>query len=222
MTAEEPPISLVCNCGHAFRVRGRAAGRVVKCPACSAGVKVPEAEPVADAFNVVDDAPSFAAVDVAPAFPVASVNKATPPNLPKDSTKGTPSPRSTSPTLAFRVGRVVRRLTGGTGKREPDAESISLPASRSYLALRIVAFVVGATGYLQIAFAMLFTFVALVYASRSDAGERELELWITSSLPTGFSLFIVGILLVAASELIVLAIHVAASMLATANAVRQQ
>lgn len=218
MTSEETPINLACQCGNSFRVRGRAAGRVVKCPSCSAGVKVPDAEPVAEAFNF--DAPSFSAVDVAPSFPVAPVASATPPNLPKYATNGTPSPRSGSPSKLFRVGKAVGRLVGDTDRQPPGTGSIYLPASRSYPALRIVAFVVGAAGYLQIAFAMLFTFGTLIYASRSDAGERELELWITFSLPAGFGLFIVGVLLVAASEMIVLAIHVAESMLATANAVR--
>jgi len=205
MTAEETPINLVCTCGHAFRVRGRAAGRVVKCPGCSAGVKVPDAEPQADSFNFIDDAPSFPAVAFTPAI------NTTPPNLPKDATNGTPSLPSVSPKKSFSVGGVARSLIGDIG---PSIQAAALPPSRTYPALEIVA------GILRVlAVLLLIASFYIIGKTKPDLSmQSEVELWIMTSFAIGIVSSIFAVLLFAVAQLIGVVIHIQGNTLATANA----
>lgn len=199
MTAEETPINLACQCGHAFRVRGRAAGRVVKCPACSAGVKVPEAEPVANGFDMA--AESFPAV----AFP------ATPPNLPKDATNGTPSMPSVSPKKSLNVGGLVRGMIGDIG---PSIQAAALPPSRSYPALEIAAGVLRVLAVLL----LIASFYIAVKMKPDSTMPGEFEAWLLIAGGIGIVSSIFAVLLFAVAQLIRVAIHIQGNTLATAHA----
>ncbi len=114
------PISIACDCGRTLKVKDEAAGRKVRCPACSKVLVAPMPEP---SGNLEDEAINELLAEGPPA-PVASVPPPREPAEEKDQgfeeEKRPPMPKprknkSLDPTREARLPRIERPERSGGG-----------------------------------------------------------------------------------------------------------
>lgn len=184
----DAPIDFTCSCGKRLKAKTHAAGRSIRCPGCGQPVIVPGPLPAADDD---DDFAAFAGLGSLPEIDIpqpAPVQRAADP-LPAQ----VPSP-------SIRIA----------------AHESSLPMTRSYPAMEIIAKVCRILAGL-VAVVALFAIVAgIVFAVKTS----DLSFAI-AVVPMGLLGLLFALLLVMTAESIKLGIDIQANTLATAHASRR-
>ena len=196
--SDDQPIDCACECGRSFRVKAKAAGRTVKCPACARSVTVPDVTNAAtvEAFELggmaTDDWPQPDSFNAPPALPVESSPYASPLAL---QTASRPRAQAKDRLPEFRTYRILELTVKGC---------------------RILATIVLG---LTLVFLVVSLIVAIAGGASSDVGVLGgLVAWAFATVPAIFACLVLCISLLMQAELIQLAVDVQSNTLATARA----
>lgn len=200
--SDEQPIDCVCECGRSFRVKAKAAGRTVKCPACARQVTVPDVTRPAtvESFDfgavATDDWPQPDSFNAPPALPAEPSPYASPLAL-QTSSRARAQPKARLP--EFRKYRILELTVKGC---------------------RILAIIVFG---LTLVFLVVSLMVAIAGGASSDVGVfGALVAWAFATVPVIFGCLVLCISLLMQAELIQLAIDVQSNTLTTARAAASQ